>query len=200
MDGKQVPLCAIVGAPLRAAIEAQANAASASVDFIRQVSFESNGEGGADVDSGRVRKLVFFFDRPRMNGETQQVRLEVPLITLVPLPYVRIDELVADFKVSIGAPEPMLGAHSGTRSEEESDDYLSPSSRVQLVANLSSKRDSESSRSSRYAVETTMDIHLRAGRDDIPSGMNHLLAVLSEAIQVQPVAPPSVAADSSSSP
>jgi hypothetical protein len=197
MDGKQAPLSAIVGAPLHAAIEAQANAASASVDFIRQVAFESE-EGGTTRSSGRVRKLVFYFEQPREEGGTQPVRVEVPLITLVPLPYVRIDELDVDFKVSVGAVEPAQGAHAATGSPEESLDYLSPGSRVQLAANLSSKRDSQSTRTSRYAVETTMDFHLHAVQDDIPSGMQHLLSVLAEAIQVQPVSSAAMAADNAS--
>ena len=89
--------------------------------------------------------------------------------------------------VSMGVP----GALGAARD----DDYLTPGSRVQLATNLSSKRDSQSTRSSRYSVETTMDFHLRAAQDDVPSGMQHLLSILSEAIQVQPV-PPVAAAGS----
>jgi hypothetical protein len=192
MKGKEISLGAVVGAPLRAAVEAQASAAQASVDFIRQMAFEPGGEGATASDSGRVRMLVFYFDRPRRGGGTELVRLEVPLLTVVPLPYLRLEEMTVDFKVNVAAS-----------TEQEGDagqDYLSPGSRLQLAANLSSKKDSQSTRSSRYAVETTMDFHLRVAQDDLPSGMQHLMSVLSEAIQVQPVPPAAPALDDASPP
>ncbi|EPX64105.1 hypothetical protein D187_005238 [Cystobacter fuscus DSM 2262] len=188
MDGQEMTLGAVVGAPLRAAIEAQASAASASVDFIRQLAFEPEEEGRTFAESGRLRMLVFHFDRPRKEGGTEPVRLEVPLLTMVPLPYLRLEELVVDFKVSVAAARDEEGAQAASGGEGGIADYLSPGSRPRLAANLSSKRDSTSTRSSRYAVETTMDFHLRAVQDDVPSGMQRLLSVLSEAIHVQPVA------------
>jgi hypothetical protein len=191
MKGKEISLGAVVGAPLRAAVEAQASAAQASVDFIKEMAFGPEGEGGTASDSGRVRMLVFYFERPRRGGGAEQVRLEVPLLTVVPLPYLRLQEMVVEFKVNVAA---------SLEQGEASQDYLSPGSRLQLAANLSSKKDSQSARSSRYAVETTMDFHLRAAQDDLPSGMQHLMSVLAEAIQVQPVSPVAPALDDSSPP
>lgn len=176
MDG-EISLGAVVGAPLRAAIEAQATAAQASVDFIKQLAFTSGPEPLLPADTGRVRMLVFYFERPRAGGRAERVRIEVPLLTVVPLPYLRLEEVTIDFKVGVAA-----SSEQGTTSQ----DFLSPGSRLQLAAKLSSKKDSRSTRRSRYAVETTLDFHLRAVRDDLPTGMQHLMSVLAETIQVQP--------------
>ncbi len=51
-----------------------------------------------------------------------------------------------------------------------------------LTGNFSTKKDSTSSQTSRYSVEATMDVRVKAGPDDLPAGVITLINVLNNSI------------------
>ena len=63
--------------------------------------------------------------------------------------------------------------------------------KANLEASISSKKDSESTKNSKYSVETTIDIHVHAVQDELPAGLAKMLNILADTIE----APPPVAAD-----
>jgi len=179
-----LPFGSLIGGPLDAAIEAQARAALSSVNFIKQIGFQE-GEGET---ADQIRNIAFVVKK----GETE-TRIEVPLLTIVPIPFIRIDEMTIDFKANIT---------STTESEDKTVESTSAGGKVnasarylffkaELEASFSSKKDSESTRSSRYAVETTIDVHVHACQDELPAGLAKMLNILADTIQApQPTAPP----------
>ncbi len=54
--------------------------------------------------------------------------------------------------------------------------------KAKMNASVSSKKDTSSTRDSRYAVEYTMDINVHAVQDDVPGGMAKVLNLLTESI------------------
>ncbi len=81
-----IPFGTLIGAPLNAAIEAQAKAAMTSVDFIRAVGFKP----AQDNQPLEPANIVFKYK----NGPaaSDMMTLEVPLLTIVPIPFLRIEK------------------------------------------------------------------------------------------------------------
>jgi hypothetical protein len=100
---KNVPFENIIGGPLKAAINAQSIAAKATVDFIQQVGFISSNEPNEskDQDYGESRNIVFKYTTTNSDGTMRVAELSVPILTIVPIPYIRIDDMTIDFTANI---------------------------------------------------------------------------------------------------
>jgi hypothetical protein len=171
---ESLPFGSLIGGPLDAAIEAQARAALSSVDFIRSIGF---------TDDGEVQTVTFTAKR----GD-QTTEIQVPLLTIVPVPFIRIDDMTIDFKANVT---------STTEKEDTTSTSKAVSAKVKgsarylffkasLEASYSSKKDSEATKKSRYAVETTLDIHVHAVQDELPAGLSKMLDILTDTIPVPP--------------
>lgn len=173
-----IPFGHLIGAPLTAAVEAQAKAAQSTLTFIEAVAL------GQD---GNVRTIAFKFKKTKDDGTTENASLTVPILTILPVPYIRIDDMTIDFKASISAS---TDSEEKTADETTAKASLSASAKylwfsAKFDASVSSKKDSSSTRSSKYAVEYTIDIHVHAVQDDIPKGLATVLQILNESIQAK---------------
>lgn len=174
-----IPFGALIGGPLSAAIEAQSKAALASVDFIRAVGFDSDGN---------VLNVVFKYKGAKdEQGQESEQTLQVPLLTIVPIPFIRIDNMDIGFKASISqstqTQDKSSSVNEASAGITAKASYLWAS--AQMNASVSSKKDTSSTRDSRYAVEYTMDINVHAVQDDMPGGMAKVLNLLTESIDRQ---------------
>lgn len=166
-----IPFGHLIGAPMNAAIEAQAKAATTSLDFIKTL---TQGDNKNDVPN-----ITFKYKKD------DQVRsLEVPILTIVPIPYLRIDNMSIGFKASISASTEQKDTNSSSTAAEAK---MSASAsywfaKAELSASVSSKKDSSSTRDSKYSVEYTIDINVHAVQDDMPAGLSKVLNILSDSI------------------
>src|SRR5262245_7438927 len=98
---RQIPFAHLIGAPMKAAIEAQALAAQTTIDFIHKVGFKQPRAQDSDplmsdteenADFGELRNVTFTYDKKdETDGEDATFSLTVPLLAVVPIPYIRID-------------------------------------------------------------------------------------------------------------
>ena len=170
-----IPFGNLIGGPLNAAIEAQAKAANTTLEFIQNIGFVDGGD--------TVRNVTLKY----MNGDVQKT-LEVPILTMVPIPYIRIDDMSIQFKASISASSDQTQTDSSSSSWEGK---VSGSARylffkAQMSASYSSKKDSSATKNSKYAVEYTIDVNVHAVQDDMPGGMSKVLSLLTESIDREP--------------
>ena len=181
---------AMIGGPLTAVIKAQTQAANTSVDFIKAVGF--TGDEGDE----RPTMVTFTYDKPveqtdddgNPNGEFLPVthQLSVPFLTMLPIPFIRIEETTIDFNAKITAVQ-----HTTTTSSHALDTALSAKAgwgpfSAKLKVNYSYKRSSTSG----AKVERTYSlvIHVRAVQDELPAGTERLLGILENAIEEVPAA------------
>ncbi len=154
-----IPYGTLIGAPMTAAVEAQALSAQTSIDFIRSIGFESTDDG---VGFGPIRQVTFTYSRRNTtDGTDDTVEMKVPLLTIVPIPYLRIDDLTIDFTSKI--TEEMLRStkrDSSTEAEAELSinysHFLSPV-KVGFKASISTKHSSSTATSNRYKTEHTIN-------------------------------------------
>lgn len=179
-----IPYGTLIGSPMTAAVEAQALAAQTSIDFIRSIGFENEADGTA---FGPVRQVEFTYSqRDAESGVDRTVTLNVPLLTIVPIPFLRIDDMTIDFTSKI--TEEMLRTTKRDTSVQADaslsvsyKSFLSPV-KVGFKASVSTKHSSSAATSNRYKTEHTININVRAVQDDIPAGMNRVLDILESAI------------------
>ena len=124
-------------------------------------------------------------------GNNTTVTLTVPLLTIVPIPFLRIEDMNINFKAKINAvtheEDKSLTEQTKTAQTQAKGGGWTPwMPSVSLTGSISSKTDSSSSRSSDYSVEYTMDINIHATQDKMPAGMQLILNKLGESINEVP--------------
>lgn len=140
-----IPFGNIIGGPLAACVRAQAEAAQTTIDFIRGFTMTNS-----ELDPEGVEPITVTFTFI-MNGE--KTRMTVPLMTIVPIPYMHIDYIDLNFTADItacddGKIEAKYATEGYTRTE-----------------------DNEQS----VSVESKMGINVRASTSSMPSGMAKML-------------------------
>lgn len=175
-----IPFSSMIGGPLNACIEAQAMAARTSWEFIKEVGLNTDEKGQKSAVM-----VAFSFNR---GG--RMVQLNVPLLTIVPIPYIAINTIDINFKASISASS---STASETTEHTEASGELGAkaelnlglfSMEANLKANYSSKKDSKATAESKYSVESTIDVAVKAGQESMPAGMAKVLELLGTALDV----------------
>ena len=140
-----IPFGNIIGGPLAACVRAQAEAAQTTIDFIRGFTMTDS-----ELDPEGVEPITVTFTFI-MNGE--KTRMTVPLMTIVPIPYMHIDYVNLNFTADItacddGKMEAKYATEGYTRTEDDEQSV---------------------------SVESKMGINVRASTSSMPSGMAKML-------------------------
>ncbi|MDD3314230.1 MAG: DUF2589 domain-containing protein [Syntrophaceticus sp.] len=268
----------LIGGPLIAVIEAQAQAAMSSVDFIKAVGFKPGEEGAvtgepiyvsfkypkevkpyepeqpsiinivlmdggegygdsvtvtisggspkkvataeATVSEGKITSItvtdqgqgytskptVTISGMPEKDAEFtveftpyseakaavfSQMVLEVPILTMLPIPFIRVEETTIDFNAKINSvttsdTASKIGVDSSTEAKAK---YFGFSAKL----NVSTSYQRTTNTGSKVDRTYSMAVHVRAVQDEMPAGMEKLLGILEDAIKSQPASLPSAA-------
>lgn len=177
---QSLPFGQIIGGPLKACIDAQTEAALSTWNFINSVGITT------DDNTGEAKAVYVKFSY-RSNGRS--CALSIPLLTLVPIPYIAIKDINIAFKASIAASSSTaetnsssLAVKAGMKAKAGFNTGIYSGS-MEMSVNVSSKKDSSATRESKYSVEYTMDVAVSAGQDDMPAGMSKVLEILNNSIE-----------------
>lgn len=161
---------AMLGRPLTAVIDAQAAAALSTVDFINEVGLN---------DDGTVKNVSFQYLKD-VDGATSLVTLTTPLLTIVPIPFLRVADTTIDFNAKIS---------SVTEYETTTAHKLDLSADLKLrwgFGRLNFRGSYSYQKKTRYADESkrsySMNIKINAVQDEIPAGMSRVLDMLEQSI------------------
>jgi hypothetical protein len=169
-----IPFGSLIGGPLDACIQAQAAAAKTTYEFINTVGFDAGGKS---------KNVVFEYQK-----EGKIVSLVVPVLVIVPIPYIEINTISIGFMANISAASSSvsenaettgMGAELGVQGKGGWGPF---SLSTDFKANYSSKKDSKATQESKYSVEYTMNVHLTASQSNMPPGLATLLNVLQGSI------------------
>lgn len=166
---------ALIGGPLQAAITAQAMAAKSTWEFIQQVGLNTNADGQKEAVN-----VTFIYQK-----DGNLTKMIVPILTIVPIPMIVIDNISINFKASINASSSQCTENSSSTAldvggEAEAKVGWGPFSlSVKAKASYSSKKDSKATSESRYSVEYTQDVAVHATQADVPAGLATVLNILS---------------------
>jgi hypothetical protein len=188
---KQIPFGYLIGEPLKAAVEAQAVAAKTTIEFIEKVGFvPANGaedmlfvDEAKDADAGTVRNVTFKYRKKDENNQDVEHSLSVPILSIVPIPVLRIDEVTIDFTAKINDTIENTTKNNFQLTADVGGKYKSWWSPISLEFRTSLKYETASQTSARYTRDYTMSIHVRAVQDDIPAGLSRVLDILESSIK-----------------
>lgn len=176
-----IPFSNIIGAPLDACIEAQAKAAKKTWEFIHEVGMQTSEDG----TTKEAVNVSFTFIS---NGKIR--RLNIPLLKILPVPYIAIQNIYVAFKANISASSSYVQEDtSSIEGNLEGSGSISVGwgpfkASVNLKGGFSSKKDSRATQDSKYSVEYTIDVGLRAGQDSMPAGLAKVLEILNNSLNM----------------
>lgn len=152
----------VIAAPLRALVDAQKETAAATHDFLLQLTKIENGKRVLET-------LNFTFERmihDQYSGDIKIVKqlLSIPLISMLPVPYINVDEAEINFNAKI----------IDIKKEETS--ATSSLRGVKLYATYASRNVST------IDFSSEINIKIKIKRSEIPEGLAKTLTILSDAI------------------
>jgi hypothetical protein len=195
---QSIPFENLIGGPLEASVHAQSLAAQSTIDFIQAVGLndvpllDANGNQVKDKDGNivTVKEAVYVSFQFIQGGRV--VRLNIPLLTIVPIPYIAINTIDINFKANITSASTVSDEESTSNSFDQSVttkikrgwNCSRNNRRTTMSAQISSKKDSKSTQESNYSVEYTMDIAVHASQDSMPAGMAKVLELVGSAMDL----------------
>lgn len=161
----------LIGGPLNAIVESQAKSAITTANFIREVAFDKNG---------KVVNVDFSYEKANANGSKQEFKLTVPFLTMLPVPYIKINEAVVEFNAKIT---------STTESSSSSNfktvvNASAGGSWWFASAKINTKTSYQKQTSSSESEKRTFDMHVKVNvtNADMPGGTERILNMLEESI------------------
>ena len=175
-----LPFDNLIGGPLSACIQAQNDAAMTSINFINNVCLNEDKETGE-------KSAIYVSFSFIQNG--RKVVINVPMIAIVPIPYIAINSVDISFKATVNGVE---SESSSTETEYESKGTKKSTRKTGLFrkktttinSTFSTKRDSKSTQDSKFSVEATIDVAVHAGQESMPAGMAKILEMLGAAMDL----------------
>jgi hypothetical protein len=161
----------LIGGPLNAIVEAQAKSAITTVNFIKEVAFDKDG---------KIVNVDFSYNRKNDNGNDQEFKLTVPFLTMLPVPYITVNDALIEFNAKITSIN-----ESSTESTFKQDVDASAGGRYWFVsAKVQSKTAYQRKSTTTEKEERTFDMHVRveAKNQDMPAGTERLLTILESSI------------------
>jgi len=200
----------MLGGPLVAVINAQAQAAVTTVNFIKEVGFAkpaADEDAGGDTSTELPIYVRFKYPKeispyvpavpaapgppavpasPAVDAVYQTQVLEVPILTMLPIPYIRIEETTIDFNAKINSVE-YRKTDTNLKIDAEVEakaGWLWGSAKLKVSTSFQRTTQQGNSVDRTYS----MAVHIKAVQDEMPAGMERVLGILEGAITSTPEA------------
>lgn len=193
----------LVGAPLMALVDAESQAAKATANFIKEMGFKeesSTGDQdapeafGREVDFGDLRMVTFRSQKRMADGSQRSFKVEVPLLSLLPIPALQIKDAELEFLAKIvefpkirqsadetGSDEKKDKAGEGTTAEDENAQKYSlphlPGRDLKATFGTSITGDSVSRQ---QRLDMQIKIKIKMEQADIPAGLGSLFNLMQQ--------------------
>ena len=179
----------IIGGPLEAVIVAQARAAAVTTNFIQETAFEAPSGGAGAAGSGPQKLKVVEFDYGQILGGasggsgtgagSNALTIRVPLLTMLPIPFIRVDSMTIDLNVSLHSTSTTSEKNDASVSTDVSGEYVGTKFQTSITDKNTYQND--------QVIDDTYSLHVtvHAVQDQMPGGMHNVLSIFSNVIQQQ---------------
>ena len=187
-----IDFAGMIGGPLVAVVNAQAKSAMTTVSFVKEVGFYPEDYSDEDLQGKPVYVNFDFTKSVEAVNETTgevtvtptEMQLKVPILTMLPIPYLRVEEVEINFNAKITS---MSKTSSETEKKiggsfEAQAKWGWGSAKLKVSASYKSKKNS----SSELAKTYSLGVRVRAVQDEMPAGMEKVLNILEENISATP--------------
>lgn len=184
-------LSQLIGAPIHALVDAEAQSAMATARFVRAVGFTGDADGMGDL--GELQMARFTRRRRNADGADEEVEVQIPLLSMLPIPALQIKDAELDYTVKIIQTEAL------PQRQAEVNQLIRPQDAGPLrepPATLRAAFAREPRPGDRRSVDMLVKMKLRIEQADMPGGLAQLLALAAETTSQKAVeGPPSAAAE-----
>jgi Protein of unknown function (DUF2589) len=158
-------------------IDAQAKAAVSTANFVNTMGFTQ-----ADADGVREAVMIEFTyaTTNATTGEVQTSVMGVPLLTILPVPYLRVKTCSIEFNAKISGftkSETMASSSLSTTMSSRADVWFASTSMSTTFSSTVERKDTTSE-----SREFSMRVRVEAVQDEMPGGLSKVLSILEEAI------------------
>lgn len=168
----------LIAGPLIATIEADALSAQKYLDYLMRIAFESYNP--VTGETGKLRMLTFSYNEQDVNGSSKK-NVSIPLLTLVPLPLLHVEE--ADFDFDIKILDALSESVEEKFSLENGDSVKQPQSTgFKMRASLASQGEVKGDL--QQSLSANMKVKVRMRQADMPAGLSNLLHLTANNVQV----------------
>mgnify|MGYP003573987948 CR=1 FL=1 len=184
---KGLPMDTLIGGPLKAAVSANVMMAQSTADFINTVGFDQVPVDPKDptkgMQAGKSRTAQFQFQRPGVSSSgartIEQVKMEVPLLAIVPIPNLQVDtvDVVFDMEVKSSTSSKSSSDKSGKFGTSVQAGWGPFSASISVSGSCSAHKENtrSSDNSAKYHVQVTAKNH------GIPEGLARVLDIMADA-------------------
>lgn len=193
VSSRVLELGSLFAAPLVSVIEADVLAAKEFTRFLYDFGFVTDGseqpQGGGD-HLGALRTVSFTYKRPGPNGTLEDAVVQIPLLSLVPLPLLQVTDAEFTFNVrvlesessTLGAPPPLLERPGGAPTPTESASGVAARPRIRAMLAQSPTDSPAQSGKRQSELDANMAVKLSMRQADVPAGISALLNLMSQSI------------------
>lgn len=181
LNSQVMALRQLISAPLVATLEADAMTTRSYIDFLREVAFDGDTVDGKE-GLGKLRTFTFQYMQSECGRRTLK-SVQIPVISLIPIPLLQIKEAVFDFEIKIldAVSEVREDSYSfdGQSIDEDTDD-----SPVSMRASLAPQSGSSKNQKD-HSQTANMKIKVVMHQADMPSGLANLLSLSANNMTVE---------------
>ena len=150
----------LLGAPIKACVDAQVQAAQATADYIDRVCFKYN------PDSKAYETVTITF---RYTTDEGDKRITLPLVSVMPIPYLQINHVNLKFAADVSVGD------SGRLTAKVS------------TENGNTNANGDEEKSTDYSNEIKIGVNIHATSSDMPMGVAKLLEFMQQNIHAKEV-------------
>lgn len=156
------------------------------------------GSSAEDVET-TLNELTAVYTEEK-TAEVVNMHLKVPILTMLPIPFIRIDEITVDFNAKINSMARNNASDSYNRSYDKTTTAggkvsgggslfgfgVQASGYASTKMRVSSSYQRKTSSTNETKKTYSLAIHVKAVQDEMPAGMERILNILEENIQSTP--------------
>ena len=158
---KGLPMSALIGGPLTAAVESNMLLAKSTAQFINDVGFVPTKDENGNMVPGAPRMSDFSFERPGKDADgnptIEVVKIKVPMLAIVPIPNLQVNNVDVTFDMEVKSSTTDTSSTSASASLEASANFgFGPvSGSVTISGSVSTAKENTrtSDTSAKYHVE-----------------------------------------------
>jgi len=193
----------LIGAPLMALVDAESQAAKATANFIKEMGFtvtHPDNEVSAPEDFGDLKMVTFRYQKRGADGKPISFKVEVPLLSLLPIPALQIKDAEIEFLAKIidypkrHQIEPKIKPKENekTQSEKETVSAEEEQEKKYSLAELPG-RDLKATFGAEYPEDSTsrqrrldmvIKMKIKMQQADVPAGLGSLFNLMQENISI----------------
>lgn len=181
-DLASVPMDVLFFTPFRAALDAQKLMARNLISYINEMAYgeKEEGEKEEDEEKSKRRKVQTLdmrlekpINKPDGTMSVQRIMVKPPLLGLVPVQSLLIDEISVNFSIEVRMQNSLINKSQDDKSVSESN------AGVTTTGKISTQRENtrNTDKTAKY------DVTLKATQQAVPEGMSKLMDLMASCVE-----------------